>query len=307
VTATFTVSAEEAGVRLDQLLAARVSGLSRRRARVLIDLGGVFIDRRRVKIAGRPMHAGEEVVAHLGGALARAENRVGEAARTAEENRLPPFRIVHEDEDVVVVDKPAGLLTAPTPESDRSNLLSMLSRAAGRPSVHLVHRLDLPTSGLIIFAKTEPALKTLSERFRTHDLERVYLAVVSGLFPARIGLVDQPIERRPARTRVEIVERLGGGRATFLRCTLETGRTHQIRLHCRALGHPVLGDTLYGQPGAQLGGPQAPRLALHATRLALPHPRTAAPLAFESPWPADLAPWLDELRGRPGPASTGSG
>jgi 23S rRNA pseudouridine1911/1915/1917 synthase len=310
VTATFTVSAEEAGLRLDQLLAARVSGLSRRRARVLIDLGGVFIDRRRVKIAGRPMHEGEEVVAHLGGALARAENRVGEAARSAEEGRLPPFRIVHEDEDVVVVDKPAGLLTAPTPESDRSNLLSMLSRGAGRPSVHLVHRLDLPTSGLIIFAKTEPALKTLSERFRTHDLERVYLAVVSGIFPARVGLVDQPIERRPARTRIEIVERLGA-RATFLRCTLETGRTHQIRLHCRALGHPVLGDTLYGAPGALPGALQPPRLALHATRLALTHPRTSEPLSFESLWPPDLLPWLDELRGRPAgspPAPiTGSG
>jgi 23S rRNA pseudouridine1911/1915/1917 synthase len=300
VTVTFTVSAEEAGLRLDQLLALRVSGLSRRRARVLIDLGGVFVDRRRVKIAGRPMHAKEQVVAHLGGALQRAENRVGEAARSAEENRLPTFRIVHEDDDVVVVDKPAGLLTAPTPESDRSNLLSLLGRQEPRRQVQLVHRLDLPTSGLILFAKTDLALKVLSERFRTHDLERVYLAVVTGMFPAQIRLVDQPIERRPARTRVELLERLGT-RATFLRFTLETGRTHQIRLHCRALGHPVLGDKLYGQPTTF----DPPRLALHATRLALPHPRTSAPLAFESPWPADLTAWLEELRA--GRASTERG
>jgi 23S rRNA pseudouridine1911/1915/1917 synthase len=298
LTVSFTVTAEEAGLRLDQLLAMRVPGLSRRRARVLIDLGGVFVDRKRIKIAGRPMHQGEQVVAHAGGALARAENRVGEQARTAEEQRLPAFRVVHEDEDVVVVDKPAGLLTAPTPESDRGNLLSLLSRrGGGRQPVHLVHRLDLPTSGLLVFAKTDLALRALTERFRTHDLERVYLAVVGGLFPARITSIDQPIEHRPARTRVELVERLGT-RATLLRCTLETGRTHQIRLHCRALGHPVLGDTVHGEPTAH----DPPRLALHATRLALPHPRTGEPLAFDSPWPPDLAPWLDQLR-RPGKAA----
>ncbi len=299
MTASFTVTDEEAGLRLDQLLPLRVQGLSRRRARVVIDLGGVFVDKKRVKIAGRPMHAGEQVVVHMGGALSRAENRVGEQARSAEEQRLPPFRVVHEDEDLVVVDKPAGLLTAPTPESDRSNLLSLLGRrGGGRQPVQLVHRLDLPTSGLLIFAKTDLALKTLSERFRTHDLERVYLAVVSGLFPARINVIDQPIERRPARTRVELVERLGM-KASYLRCTLETGRTHQIRLHCRALGHPVLGDTMYGQPTAF----DPPRLALHATRLALPHPRTGEPLAFDSPWPADLAPWLDQLRAGAGAVS----
>ncbi len=107
-------------------------GLSRRRARVLIDLGGVFIDRHRVKIAGRPVRAGEQVVAHLGGALARAENRVGTAARAADERKLPSFSIVHEDPDIIVVDKPAGLLTAPTPESDRSNLLALLQRREPR-------------------------------------------------------------------------------------------------------------------------------------------------------------------------------
>jgi 23S rRNA pseudouridine1911/1915/1917 synthase len=194
----------------------------------------------------------------------------------------------------VVVEKPAGLLTAPTPESDRGNLLSLLSRrGGGRQPVHLVHRLDLQTSGVLVFAKTDLSLRALAERFRTHDLERVYLTVVEGLFPARINTIDQPIERRPARTRVELVERFGT-RASLLRCTLETGRTHQIRLHCRALGHPVLGDTVHGQPTPI----DPPRMALHATRLALPHPRTGEPLAFDSPWPADLAPWLEKLRQR---------
>jgi 23S rRNA pseudouridine1911/1915/1917 synthase len=292
VTVSFTVSAAEAGLRLDQLLAARVEGLSRRRARVLIDLGGVFVDRRRVKIAGRPMRVSEQVVAHMGGAFRRSENRVGEQARLAEEQRLPSFRIVHEDQDLVVIDKPAGLLTAPTPESDRGNLLSLLNRRGeGGHTVQVVHRLDLATSGLIVFARSDLALQVLTERFRQHDLERVYLAVVAGIFPSRIGLIDQPIERRPARSRVQLLERLGT-RASLLRLELETGRTHQIRLHCRALGHPVLGDTIHGQPTAF----DPPRLALHATRLALPHPRTSEPLAWDSPWPPDLTPWLEGLR-----------
>jgi 23S rRNA pseudouridine1911/1915/1917 synthase len=272
-----------------------VPGLSRRRARVLIDLGGVFIDRRRVKIAGRPVRAGEQVVAHLGGALARAENRVGAAAREADERKLPSFTVVHEDPHIIVVDKPAGLLTAPTPESDRSNLLALLQRRESQggqgEGVFLVHRLDLLTSGLVVFARSQAALKVLSERFRTHDLERAYLGVVAGAFPARITSVDQPIERRPARTHIQVEERFGV-RATLLRCTLETGRTHQIRIHCRSLGHPVLGDQRYGERTPL----DPPRMALHATRLGLAHPISGAPLAFESSWPADLTPWLNSLR-----------
>jgi 23S rRNA pseudouridine1911/1915/1917 synthase len=288
------VAAEDAGRRLDQVLPARVPGLSRRRARVLIDLGGVFIDRHRVKVAGRPLRKGEQVVAHLGGALLRAENKTGTAARAADEERLPPYAVAYEDDDVVVVDKPAGLLTAPTPESDRGNLLGLLARRGpGVQPIMLVHRLDLPTSGLIIFAKTEPALLALSERFRTHELERQYLAVVGGAFPERIALIDRPVHGRAARTHVQVEERFGD-RATLLRCTLETGRTHQIRLHAKAVQHSVLGDREHGAPTDH----DPPRLALHATRLALPHPRTGAPLAFDSPWPADLTPWLTSLRAR---------
>jgi len=177
---TFTIGAAEVGLRLDQALAARVPGLSRRRARLLIDIGGVFVDGRRVKIAGKAMYAGESVVANLGGALDRATPETGREARTQDEARLPPFAIVHEDEDVVVLDKPSGLLTAPTPESDRNNLSSLLARRAGGAPVHVVHRIDLETSGLLVFAKTEDANRVLSEKFRTHDLGREYLAVVAG-------------------------------------------------------------------------------------------------------------------------------
>jgi 23S rRNA pseudouridine1911/1915/1917 synthase len=289
---TFTVGADEAGLRLDQALAARVPGLSRRRARLLLDIGGVFVDGRRVKVAGRLVRAGEKVAAHVGGALERATPKTGREARTRDEARLPPHTIVFEDEDVVVVDKPAGLLTAPTPESDRNNLASLLARRAGGAPVHVVHRIDLETSGLLVFAKTEDANRALSEKFRAHDLGREYLAVVAGAFPDATRVIDRPVGGKRAVTHVAVEERLGA-HATVLRCRLETGRTHQIRLHVQAEGHPVLGDPRYG--GAPIS-PRAPRMALHATHLAFAHPRTGAPLSFTSPWPADLVGWLDALR-----------
>src|SRR5262245_61778738 len=142
---TFTVAEAEAGLRLDQALAARVPGLSRRRARVLLDIGGVFVDGRRTKVAGRLVRAGREGGANVGGALERATPKLGRAARDHDEARLPAFAIVFEDEDVVVVDKPSGLLTAPTPESDRNNLASLLARRPGGAPVQVVHRIDLET------------------------------------------------------------------------------------------------------------------------------------------------------------------
>jgi 23S rRNA pseudouridine1911/1915/1917 synthase len=289
---TFTVGEADAGMRLDQALAARVPGLSRRRARLLLDIGGVFVDGRRLKVAGRLMHAGEKVIANLGGALERATQKLGRAARTEDEADLPPFAIVFEDEDVVVVDKPSRLLTAPTPESDRNNLASLLARREGGAPVLVVHRIDLETSGLLVFAKTELANRALSERFRAHDLGREYLAVVAGAFPDDVRVVNRAVGGRSAVTHVTIEERLGV-RATLLRCRLETGRTHQIRLHALAEGHPVLGDPRYG--GAPFS-PRPPRMALHATLLAFAHPRTAAPLSFISLWPQDLAAWLESVR-----------
>ncbi len=295
--ASFTVTEAEAGARLDQALAARVPGLSRRRARLLIDIGGVFVDGRRVKIAGKLMHAGEKVIANVGGALERATPKTGRDARTQDEARLPAFAVMFEDEDVVVVDKPSGVLTAPTPESDRNNLASLLARRPGGAAVHVVHRIDLETSGLLVFAKTEDANRVLSEKFRTHDLSREYLAAVAGAFPDGVRVVERPVAGRPAVTHVAIAERFGA-RATLLRCRLETGRTHQIRLHVLAEGHAVLGDPRYG--GAPIS-PRPPRMALHATSLGFAHPRTGEALSFKSPWPADLAAWLDALRSSASP------
>jgi 23S rRNA pseudouridine1911/1915/1917 synthase len=289
---SFVVSPEDHGRRLDQVLAARVPELSRRRARVLLDVGGVFVDDARAKQAGRPVSKGQKIVAHLGGALERATKQVGVDARTRDEQTLPSYTVVHEDDDVVVVDKPAGLLTAPTPESDRNNLASLLARRVDpREPVFVVHRIDLGTSGLLVFARTADANRTLSEVFRRHDLVREYLAVVAGAVADDLSVVDRPVGGRRAVTHLQVAERLGT-RATLVRARLETGRTHQIRLHLTAEGHPVLGDRKHGTP-PELG---APRMALHATRLAFAHPRTGAPLDFTSPWPVDLAPWLDGLR-----------
>ncbi len=291
----FKVEGENAGLRLDQVLAACVPGLSRRQARVLLDIGGVFVDGRRVKIAGRVMRAGEEVVTVQGGAMARATKRLGRAARTADERHLPPFRIVFEDDDIVVVDKPSGLLTAPTPESDRNNLADLLSRRPGAGPVQIVHRIDLETSGLVVLAKTALANRELSARFRDHDIERAYLAGVQGGVAASLGIVDRPVGGRRAVTHLEVVERFGDV-ATLLGCRLETGRTHQIRIHAAGIGHPVFGDARYGSPPAA-GLPRAPRMALHATRLGFVHPKGGAQISFESPWPPDLSDWLVALRG----------
>jgi len=292
----FTVGEDDAGRRLDQVLAARVPGLSRRQARVLLDIGGVFVDGRRIKVAGRPARAGEQVVAVLGGALARATGRPGRAARAQDEQKLPPYAVVFEDEDLVVVDKPAGLLAAPTPESDRNNLASLLERRApDGPRILVVHRIDLETSGLMVFAKSPHANRVLSERFRTHELERAYLAVVAGAFPEGLSRIEKPVGGRPAVTHVAVRERFGA-RATLLGCRLETGRTHQIRLHVLSAGHPLIGDDRYGTPFREA---PAPRMALHATTLGFAHPRTGAPLSFQSPWPPDLAAWTERLRQLP--------
>ena len=299
----FVVGAGEHGTRLDQLLAARVGGLSRRKARLLLDLGGVFIDGKRTKIASRAMRAGETVEAVFGGALERATSATGREARDKDAAALPSYRVVHEDEAIVVVDKPAGLLTAPTPESDRGNLADLLARRglAGataekgrgpKPApIFVVHRIDLDTSGLLVFAKTEDANRVLSERFRRHDLDREYLAAVEGLWPDEVTRVERDVNGKHAVTHFVVVERAGDV-ATLLRATLETGRTHQIRVHARTERHPVLGDRLHGTPTKH----DPPRMALHAARLGIEHPVSGARLDFESPLPDDLAAWWGSLR-----------
>lgn len=308
----FTVVAADAGKRLDLVLAANVPGLSRRKARVLLDIGGVYVDKERVKKAGRLVRGGQTIEAVLGGALHRAEG-AGTAARVKEAAKLPEYRIVHEDEHLLVVEKPAGLLTAPTPESDRNNLADLLARRPVAPTtlapsvagadskgaersksspIFVVHRVDLDTSGLLVFAKTDDANRALSELFRTHDIEREYLAVVEGRFPDDVPTVDRPIGGKRAVTHFTVARRLA--LATVVRARLETGRTHQIRIHTRAIGHPVLGDVQHGRAAPESLRPP-PRMALHAAKLGFTHPATKAVMLFESPLPSELSSWVDSL------------
>lgn len=292
----FVVPPDGDGERLDRLLAAHVPGLSRTRARVLLDIGGVFVDGARVKMAGRTLRAGQAVEAWLGGAFERATKQVGRAARARDEAEQPAPVILHQDDDVVVVDKLPAHLSAPTPESDRGNLVSTLEAMLGG-RIWVVHRLDLGTSGVLLYARTERANRVLAETFRTHDLEREYLAVLEGdpELPGGQRRVEAPVRGKRALTDFSFVERIGPDAmplATVTRCRLSTGRTHQIRKHARSLGTFVLGDRRHGTKTNH----DPPRLALHAARLALRHPVTGAAMDFHAELPSDLADWLEALR-----------
>lgn len=285
----FRVSEEDAGLRLDQILARCVPGLSRRKARLVLDLGGVFVDRKRVKVAGRTLRPGQWVEVHMGAVLARSiasKDRSDLYALPIE----PVVRYV--DEALVVVDKPAGVLSAPTPESDRSNLQSWLERELGAP-VHVIHRLDRLTSGLLVFARQAASAARLTELLQQRLLSREYLLAVRGCVPFENREVREPVRGKAAHTALFCEERRDV--ASLLRARLGTGRTHQIRFHAASLGHPVLGDPVYGRGACESLPVRPPRLALHAARLAFPHPGGSLTLELDSPWPSELTTWWREL------------
>jgi len=277
---TFSVATDEAGLRLDQVVPKHVEGLSRRKARAVIDLGGVFVDRARVKVASRAVRAGQTIEVNVG------------ALERVDAPPPPAPEIVFVDEHVIIASKPAGLVTAPTPESDRGDLLDQLGKQFGE--IYLVHRLDLPTSGLLVFARTRDANKQLGDAFVRHDIDREYRAVAIGELGAQT--IDREIEGRRAVTHVEPIEPLAG--ATLVAVRLETGRTHQIRIHLAGLGHPVAGDHQHGGEASRTFTPKAPRLVLHAAILGFKHPGTGERVRFESAMPADLDAWIARLRQR---------
>src|SRR5262245_58494412 len=177
----FVVPPEAAGLRLDQCLSRCVESLSRSGARVALDLGSVFVDDRRVKVASRKVSPGQRVVVHLGGAFERATKQVGRAARARDEAALPVYEVLFEDEHLVCGLKLAGLLSVPRPGGDGSNLQALLARRTGqRGRVFVVQRLDLQTSGVMVFAKSVAANRALSELFRAHTLTRQYDVFAAG-------------------------------------------------------------------------------------------------------------------------------
>ncbi len=216
-------------------------------------------------------------------------------------------RLVHLDEALAVVDKPAGLVVHPAPSHQGPTLVSELAEILGggdpeRPGI--VHRLDKGTSGLLVVARDDAAHAALQAQVQRREVERVYLALAGGRLSSRTGTIDAPIGRarqrhrmavsgaasRQARTHFEVLELLP--RETYLQARLETGRTHQIRAHFAAIGHPLTGDATYG--GAARYG--LGRQFLHAHRLAFDHPVTGERLSFTSPLPPDLAAALDAAR-----------
>jgi 23S rRNA pseudouridine1911/1915/1917 synthase len=220
---------------------------------------------------------------------------------------LPDF-VIHLDEELVVVDKPAGLVVHPAPSHRGETLVDLLGELAGggeggRPGI--VHRLDKYTSGLMLVARTESSHRALAAVMKRRQITRQYLALVEGSVEARSGTIDAPLGRdrrrrtrravrgaaeREARTHFEVVEVLPAD--TLVRATLETGRTHQIRVHFAAISHPVVGDREYG--GRARHG--LTRQFLHATRLTFRHPTTRKEMTFESPLPEDLKAALIRAR-----------
>jgi 23S rRNA pseudouridine1911/1915/1917 synthase len=303
---TATVPAALAGARLDQVLAQLFAQHSRSRMKTWIEAGQVRVNGRVVVEGKHRLHGGEAL-------------EVREGAPTADDTHRPEaigLAIVHEDADLIVLDKPAGLVVHPGSGNRDGTLLNALLHHAPElallPRAGIVHRLDKDTSGLMVVAKTLTAHTDLVRQLAARTVQREYLALVHGDL-ARATTIDAPIGRHPtqrtsmavveggkaARTHVDAIERFGG--ATLLRCRLETGRTHQIRVHLTALGHPLLGDPTYRgkrrlAPGLPAAALTFPRQALHARRLGLVHPATKQALQWEVAPPADFEALLAALR-----------
>jgi 23S rRNA pseudouridine1911/1915/1917 synthase len=296
-------SAEDARLRLDAFLAAHGGAPSRAAGQRLIEAGAVLVD-------GRPRPKNHRLAP---GEVVSIADEPPDAAET--EDAAPEFEIVFEDDQLLVVDKPAGLVVHPAPGHRGPTLAEALrDRAAGGidpERAGIVHRLDRDTSGLLVVAKTEAAHAALQAQLKAREVRREYLALVSGRPDADRGTIDAPIGRdrlrrtvvstrsdraRHAVTHFEVLERLP--RTALLRVRLDTGRTHQIRAHLAAIDHPLCGDPQYGgrECGRRL---RLERQFLHSARLMFRHPVAGEMVACESKPPVDLRRALDAARREP--------
>jgi 23S rRNA pseudouridine1911/1915/1917 synthase len=312
-----TIAEAEAGERLDRVLATRVAELSRSRLKALILAGDVAIGERTIRDPGHRVNAADEILV----AVPPPEDAKPQAEAIA-------LDVVYEDDDIIVIDKPCGLVVHPAAGHGAGTLVNALIAHCGdslsgiggvkRPGI--VHRLDKDTTGLMVVAKTDRAHRALAAQFADHGrqgpLQRGYLAIVWGLPPRPRGTIDAAIERHPhardkmavraggraAVTHWQVLERYSADKAkpvaSLLECRLETGRTHQIRVHLAHAGHPLLGDASYGA-GFKTKAAHLPlaarealealgRQALHAYLLAIEHPSTGKLLEFRSELPGDL-------------------
>jgi 23S rRNA pseudouridine1911/1915/1917 synthase len=286
---TLSAAPADDGERIDRFIAAR-GGISRGEARRALERGGVFLEGKRCKVAGRLVRAGQKVVVNL-----EEAGRAAEAAVTLDRSRL-----LFADAHVAVVDKPAGVPAQPTLTSDRGHLPELVASLLGAP-VRLVHRLDRETSGVTVLARTADAARVLADAFREGSPEKTYLALCARAPEPPEGRIDAPLGKDPRHPGRRMVTDAGEAAATRYRTLAvgpggvalveafpETGRTHQIRVHLAARGAPLLGDARYGGPRMVADLP-VPRVMLHARRLEVPHPSTGERVAFEAPVPADFA------------------
>ena len=298
---TFFLGQEEAGRRLDQVTAALLPDLSRSRVQQLIRSGLATLNGESVRCS-QPVRPGD-----------RLDLVIPPPEPTEPIPQDIPLQIVYEDEDIVVVDKPAGLVVHPAPGHPHGTLVNaLLARypdlsAGGALRPGIVHRLDKNTSGLLVVARRDAAHRALVGQMRRRSMLKAYLVLVDGHMPEREGVIEGPIGRhprqrkrmavvstgRPARTHYRVLEELGP--YSLVEARLETGRTHQIRVHFAHSGHPVLGDPTYGRRAGVLG---LTRQFLHACRLGFALPSSGEWREFEAPLPEDLAEALEKLRKR---------
>ena len=302
MTRELTAATEHAGVRLDAFLSAD-GALTRSQAARLIAEG-------RVRVNGKPAAKSARL---SGGETVTVD--VPQLRETALPPQDIPLDVVYEDDDVIVVNKPTGLVVHPAPGHPDGTLVNALlhhcgdslSGIGGEKRPGIVHRIDRDTSGLIIAAKNDAAHLALSAQLKDHSLSRTYECLVTGNMKQDSGTVDAPIGRssadrkkmpvvptgRRAVTHWEVVARYPG--VTHLCCRLETGRTHQIRVHMAYIGHPILGDTVYG---AKKPVPGLTGQCLHATGLRFVHPRTGEPVELHCPLPPEFTAMLQKLQNK---------
>jgi 23S rRNA pseudouridine1911/1915/1917 synthase len=286
----FSSEPADAGSRLDHFLASRIPELSRSRIQALMEEGRVLVNGE-PKLRSCKLRGGEAIALTVPSVIA-SENLPEDIA----------LEILFEDDDLIVINKPAGLVVHPAPGHAGGTLVNALlhhctslSGIGGVERPGIVHRLDKETSGCLVAAKNDAAHQSLTEQFAGREVRKIYLAICAGILKKKKGTINVPLGRHPVH-RQKMGIRVRDGReavtdwlvlaalpcGTLVRCTLHTGRTHQIRVHMKHLGHPVVGDEVYGKRAGFA------RQLLHAWKLGFSHPRTGIPLDFTSPIPPDF-------------------
>jgi 23S rRNA pseudouridine1911/1915/1917 synthase len=289
ISAEYRVAPKDAGSRLDVFLAAAAPEFSRSRIQELVKSGHVLLNGRAAKASVR-LRAGDAIA--LTEPAPRASGTHAEAI---------PLDVLFEDDDIIVIDKPAGMVVHPAAGNWQGTLVNALlhhcgalSGIGGEQRPGIVHRLDKETSGCLVAAKNDAAHRSLAKQFAGREVAKIYLALAAGKFRRQSGVIEEAIGRHPVqRKRMTVMEKGRASKtsyrvlrelpgATLVECTLHTGRTHQIRVHLKHLGHLLLGDAVYGKRAG------FPRQMLHAWKLGFNHPRTNERVNFESPIPADF-------------------